>query len=284
VKVVLSGDGGDELFGGYHSFFEVEKLAAWDAIPQLARRAIGFAGDLLPYSAYGKNFLRSISRPHPLERYFEYISFNSYYLRTQVLNPEWVLPAGVQFLRTAFDGSLLSDEHSSLSQAMYFEATAKLTGDILTKVDRMSMATSLEVRCPLLDHRLAEFANTIPNHWKTRGGKGKLILLEALADYLPPELLNRPKKGFSVPLRSWLRGPLRDFLHDHLTSQRFLNRGFVAPRKLEAMLNEHWTGRRDNSNFLWLLLVLELWYVEQHSVVERDRGFSQAAVSICDQN
>jgi asparagine synthase (glutamine-hydrolysing) len=263
VKVVLSGDGGDELFGGYHSFFEVDRMRRFDCVPQLARRAIGAAAGLLPYSAYGKNFLRSLSRPNALERYFEYTSVNTYYLRSRVLKPEWTLPTDAAFLRRTFDGAILDDSHDALSQAMYFEATAKLTGDILVKVDRMSMANSLEVRCPLLDHRLAELANRIPNRWKTRDGKGKLILLQALGEYLPPELLNRPKKGFSVPLPAWFRGPLREFVADCLTSKRFLERGFVSPPQIQSMLEEHWDGRRNNASFLWLLLVLELWLVSQ---------------------
>ena len=259
VKVALSGDGGDELFGGYHSFFEVEKLSRYDAIPQIGRKALGAMARALPYSAYGKNFLYSLSRPHALERYFEYISFNSYSLRKQVLQPEWLNPPGMGFLRATFGDSILTDDRDAMSQAMYFEATTKLTGDILTKVDRMSMANSLEVRCPLLDHELAALANSIPNNWKTRGGKGKLILLEALSDTLPPALLNRPKRGFSVPLDVWFRGPLREYVGDNLHAKRFLDRGIVSERHLDAMLAEHWSGRRLNSGFIWLLLVLELW-------------------------
>jgi len=265
VKVALSGDGGDELFGGYHSFFEVEKLSRYDAIPQMGRRALGAMARALPYSAYGKNFLYSLSRPHALERYFEYISFNSYSLREQVLQPEWLNPPGMGFLRATFGDSILGDDHDAMSQAMYFEATTKLTGDILTKVDRMSMANSLEVRCPLLDHELAALANSIPNHWKTRGGKGKLILLEALSDTLPAELLNRPKRGFSVPLDVWFRGPLREYIGDNLHAKSFLDRGIVSQRHLDAMLAEHWSGRRLNSGFIWLLLVLELWLSELES-------------------
>jgi asparagine synthase (glutamine-hydrolysing) len=265
VKVALSGDGGDELFGGYHSFFEVEKMRRFDVIPQIARRALGAVAGTLPYSAYGKNFLYSISRPHALERYFEYISFSSSSLRTLVLTPEWCNAPGIEFLRETFGESILEDTHDAMSQAMYFEATSKLTGDILVKVDRMSMANSLEVRCPLLDHKLAELANTIPNHWKTRGGKGKLILLEALSDYLPAELLDRPKRGFSVPLDKWFRGPLRDYVGDNLHKRMFLQRGFVSPPHLDAMLQEHWSGRRLNAGFIWLLLVLELWLSELES-------------------
>lgn len=260
VKVVLSGDGGDELFAGYHSFFEVERLRRYDAVPRFARALLSKTADLLPYSAYGKHFLRNISRPNPLERYMEHVIFSSFYLRRQVLRPEWLLPVTSDFFRRTFDGAILDDSRDAMSQAIYFEATAKLAGDILAKVDRMSMANSLEVRCPLLDHKLAELAFRIPTAWKVSNGKGKLILLKALADRLPRELLDRPKKGFGVPLPAWFRGPLRSFLWDHLKSAAFLERGIVSGARVETMLREHDSGRRDNSMFLWVLLVLDRWF------------------------
>ena len=99
-----------------------------------------------------------------------------------------------------------------MAQALYFEATAKLTGDILVKVDRMSMANSLEVRCPLLDHKLAEFAAQIPHSWKLKNGRGKQILREALGNRLPAELLRQPKRGFGMPLARWFRTSLKSFL------------------------------------------------------------------------
>jgi asparagine synthase (glutamine-hydrolysing) len=262
VKVALSGDGGDELFGGYHSFFEVDRMRRFDVVPRVARRVISKIADWLPYSAYGKNFLHSIGRAAPVERYFDYTSFNSYYLRHQVLNPEWILPSDEAALRRHFKGSILPAPADCMSQAMYFEATAKLAGDILVKVDRMSMANSLEVRSPLLDHCLAEMANRIPNRWKTSHGQGKLILLKALGDRLPVELLRRPKRGFGVPLAKWFRGPLRGLLWDHLTSKSFLERGFTTRSRIDVMLREHSSGRRDNSDFLWLMLILELWFID----------------------
>jgi asparagine synthase (glutamine-hydrolysing) len=135
-----------------------------------------------------------------------------------------------------------------------------LTGDFLTKVDRASMAASLEVRCPLLDHRLAEFATRIPTSWKWQDGKGKRILLEALGDRLPPELLTRGKMGFGVPLDQWFRGPLRELVHDSLLGKKFLERGIVSPDFVRYLVDEHESGRRNNHHQMYALLMLELWF------------------------
>ena len=261
VKVVLSGDGGDEWFAGYESFFAIDRLRRFDALPQSIRRAIAWTAERLPYSAHGKNFLRMASRPTPLERYFE-LNYTPYFLRKRLLRPGWMTQDGAPFLRAAFPDCLPESGADILTEALYFEATAKLTGDMLVKVDRMSMANSLEVRSPLLDHKLAEFAARIPHAWKMRDGKGKQILIEALGDRLPPALLTLPKKGFGVPLGPWFRGPLRSLLWDHLTGARFLNRDIVNPPFLRKLLEEHDRGRRDNQHWLFGLLMLALWFDE----------------------
>jgi asparagine synthase (glutamine-hydrolysing) len=256
VKVALTGDGGDELFAGYDSFFETQRQQWLDRVPRWMRRGVGTVADALPYSAYGKNYLRLISRETALARYFEH-SIASYYLRRALLAPEWMLPADTAFWNETFAGDLGSAD--ILPAAIYFEATAKLSGDMLVKVDRMSMANSLEVRCPLLDHELAELAMRIPYTWKMRNGRGKDILIRALGDRLPPELLNRPKQGFGVPLELWMRGPLRDFLHDHLLSPAFLSRGIISADRLRRVIEEHDSGRRNNYGILWMLVMLALW-------------------------
>lgn len=261
VKVALTGDGGDELFAGYDSFFEVRKLQRFDRVPQVLRWALRQIADSLPYSAYGKNYLRMIAHPTSLGRYFE-VNYVPWYLRQALLTPEWMLPADAGFLASTLSDFLV-DGSSTLTQALYFEATAKLTGDMLVKVDRMSMAASLEVRCPLLDHKLAEFAATLPHAWKMhKNGLGKAILLEAIGDRLPPPLLTRAKMGFGVPIAIWFRGPLRDFLRDHLLSRQFLDRDIVNPDFLRHLLDEHDSGRRNNDIRLWGLLMLELWLRE----------------------
>jgi asparagine synthase (glutamine-hydrolysing) len=259
VKVVLTGDGGDEIFGGYESFFATERLRWADAMPHAARGAISWLASRLPYSAYGKNYLRMISRGSALERYFENNTI-PYFLRTRLLEPDWMLPGEDAYVARVLAHCLPPNGADVLTQALYFEATAKLTGDMLTKVDRMSMANSLEVRCPLLDHVLAEYAAQLPHGWKIRNGRGKQIFLEAMGDRLPRELVERPKQGFGVPIAKWFRGSLRDFVWDHLTSSAFLDRGIVSTEFVRHLLEEHESGRRNNVDSLWLLLMLELWF------------------------
>jgi len=259
VKVVLTGDGGDELFGGYRSFQTILDRRWMDFVPRPVRRGVSTLAAWLPYSAYGKNYLRMMGSDSALDRYFE-SNYAPYFLTQRLLKPEWQTPAGAAHLAASLSDSFLPGDVDALTQAIHFEATANLTGDMLVKVDRMSMANSLEVRCPLLDQEVAELAFSIPNSLKMRDHRGKYILLKALGDRLPPELLDRPKMGFGVPLASWFRGPLREMLRSHLTSSRFIDRGIVSPSFVNSLLDEHQSGRRDNHATLWSLLMLELWF------------------------
>ena len=260
VKVALSGDGGDELFAGYDRFQALDRLRKLDRLPARLRTCISWAADRLPYAAYGKNYLHMLSCSTALERYFE-SNFAPWFLRQELLQKDWMLPADGAYLLRVLAGFLLPGNADLLSQALFFETTQNLPGDLLVKVDRMSMANSLEVRCPLLDHELGELAAGIPHGWKIKDGQGKYILLRALGDRLPPPLLSRPKMGFGVPLSLWFRSTLRAFLWDHLTSASFAGRGMVSPTFVQQMLREHDCGRRDNSHWLWSLLMLELWFI-----------------------
>lgn len=281
VKVALSGDGGDELFGGYESFPIVQKLAVWDKVPQGIRSLMSSVADRLPYATRGKNYLHMVSRSTPFARYLE-SNYAPYLLRRELLQPEWMLPADSAYLETALADCMLPPGADPLSQALYFEATCKLSGDMLVKVDRASMAVSLEVRSPMLDHELADIAATIPHEWKIRNGQGKHILIRALGDRLPPELLNREKMGFAIPLAGWLRGPLREMLWDHLDSPRFFERNIVSRQFMRYMLEEHQSGRRDNRTWLWALLVLEMWFrdFESEPVASKAAAFAQSAAEL----
>jgi asparagine synthase (glutamine-hydrolysing) len=261
VKVALSGDGGDELFGGYTSFRKVQELSAWDRVPQPLRKLASWASGKLPYTAYGKNYLHMVSRPNGLERYFAF-NYAPFHMRSKLLRPDWMMPAETGFIARMMPDCLLPPDAGTLSQVMYFETTANLIGQMLVKVDRMSMANSLEVRCPLLDHELAEVAATIPHAWKIADGRGKRIFVDAVGDRLPPELFSHPKTGFDIPLVDWFRTSLREFLRDHVSDPHFLGRDIVAPEFLREMLDEHDAGRRDNSHWLWSILVLALWFEE----------------------
>ncbi len=270
VKVVLSGDGGDEMFAGYAVFAEAQRMGALNGIPPSVRRLLGLVSDALPYSAYGKNYLRMISRSSPIVRYFEH-AFVPYSLRQKLLRSEWMLPADEAYYTTALRDFLVPNGASPLAQAIYFATTSTLVADMLVKVDRASMAHGLEVRSPFLDYELAELATAIPVEWKLYKGSGKQIVFRAWGDRFPQELFVRPKMGFAAPVSHWIRGILREFLQDHLNSARFLRRDLVSPLFLRELIREHENLRRDNSRYLWALIMLELWFER----LEQSRNASQ---------
>ena len=157
-----------------------------------------------------------------------------------------------------YDNAPATDQ---LSRLMYLDTKTYLTADILTKVDRMSMATSLEVRCPILDHVFVEWVTALPLKYKFRDGTRK-FLLKKLAERLgiPRQLLHRPKQGFAMPLVHWMRHELKDGLLQILLEPRTLQRGYFKPEAIRALLDEHSRGRRDHAGVLWMVLVFELWH------------------------
>jgi asparagine synthase (glutamine-hydrolysing) len=148
----------------------------------------------------------------------------------------------------------------ALAQQQYVDIKTYLVDNILTKVDRMSMAASIEARVPLLDYRIVEFAVNLPSHMKLRHGRTKVVLREAVAHRLPPTILNKPKQGFSIPLKSWLCGPLQPLMTDLLSHDRIRNRGYFQPNCVAQWMSEHLSGRANHSHRLWTLMVLELWH------------------------
>jgi asparagine synthase (glutamine-hydrolysing) len=150
---------------------------------------------------------------------------------------------------------------TSLARLLYLDTKTYLPGDILTKVDRMSMAASLEVRAPILDHVFVEWATRLPDGMKFRNGQGK-YLLKKLAERLgvPREVLGRPKRGFALPLIHWMRGELKDEFMEVLLEPQTLQRGYFNPQSIRELLEEHWRGRRDHSAEIWMLLMFELWH------------------------
>ena len=148
----------------------------------------------------------------------------------------------------------------ALNRLLYTDVKTYLTDNILPKVDRMSMATSLEVRVPLLDHKMVEFAFSMPGNMKLRGIKGtKYIFKKAMAPYLPGEILKRPKQGFSIPIKNWLKGPMKTFLMDTLNAQSVNEEGIFRWETVDQLIREHTRGEKNHSHRLWGLLVFRLW-------------------------
>ncbi len=159
--------------------------------------------------------------------------------------------------RRAYDACKSPDP---LDRALYVDVNTYLVDDILTKVDKMSMAVSLEARVPLLDHKLLEFAATVPTSLKLKNGRSKHLLRRLLERHVPPAIVNRPKQGFAVPVGDWLRGPLSGTVTDLLQDGRLRDRGIFNPSAVRKMWNEHKSRERDHGHRLWSLVMLELWF------------------------
>jgi asparagine synthase (glutamine-hydrolysing) len=161
------------------------------------------------------------------------------------------------------DPGLTRDVPGLMARMRYMDTVGYLPGDILTKLDRASMAVGLEARVPLIDHRVAEFAAALPPHMLIRNGCGKWLLRQVLHRYVPEELVTRPKTGFGVPLDSWLRGPLRDWAEGLLSRPRLEEEGFFAPAPVRRAWKEHLSGRRNHQHRLWAVLMFQAWQADE---------------------
>jgi asparagine synthase (glutamine-hydrolysing) len=257
VKVVMSGDGGDELFAGYDRYVVEARERRWQLGPRPVRRALERLGGWIPEGVRGRNFLLHHAR-EGARRYLDACTLFKPEQKLRLLRPE-----AREHLRACDPWRarerMLEDANCDwLSALQYLDLRTYLPLDILTKVDRMSMAHSLEARVPLLDHRLVEFAATIPPAMKLRHGSTKYIFKRALRGLLPSEILARPKRGFAVPLGYWFRGPLTDVVRDFLLSERFRERGIFDPAYVRKLLQWHAEGRELEMQ-IWTLLSFEIW-------------------------
>ena len=261
VTVVLSGDGGDELFGGYDRYLPHPRVVQFDRYsPRALRRVAAVAAANLPRRLRGRNFLRHVARDNE-GRYLDSIRFFSHEDKRALLSVDVWQRLGGRDAESRLREHFAAYRHLPwASQMMHFDADTYLPEDVLVKVDRMSMAHSIESRVPLLDNAVIDFAATLPAHFKLKDGRRKHILKEVAATLLPADLVNRRKQGFSVPLGTWFRGNLRELFADTLLSTRSLSRGYFQAPFLRRLVDEHVSGRRDHTLRLWQLVVFERWH------------------------
>ncbi|HEY3487343.1 MAG TPA: asparagine synthase (glutamine-hydrolyzing), partial [Gammaproteobacteria bacterium] len=257
VTVGLSGDGGDELFAGYDKYVVESRERRYQSGAAPLRPLLGYVASVLPEGAKGRNFLRHFSLTGNM-RYLDAVTL----FRPEQQQQLFQSGAAEQIRHgdtwSAANELLTGADNDWLSRLQYFDLQRYLPLDILTKVDRMSMAHSLEARVPLLDHKLVEFAATIPSEFKLRAGKTKYIFKQALRGILPDSVLDRPKQGFGVPLGNWFRGQLGGLLREYLLSSRCRQRGIFNTAYIERLIKLHEGGRPLDLQ-LWTLLSFELW-------------------------
>jgi len=267
VKVVLSGDGGDEIFAGYEHY-QAQKLGLLPGASMLGRAAAAVTG-ALPPSAKKKglwNKARRYTRGFELDpaaRHLRWMMFLSAKDKRRLYAPGLVESlSGVREVREQDPFAAVFARmpgFDPITAELYLDLKTYLVDDIMVKVDRMSMAASLEARAPLLDHKVVEFAFSLPGDWKLHGLTTKWIFKKTMERLLPRENIYRRKEGFSIPIKHWLRCELRGMLLDHLSEERIRREGYFNYAPIKRMLDRHLQGRENYSHQLWALLVFEVW-------------------------
>jgi asparagine synthase (glutamine-hydrolysing) len=274
VKVVLTGDGGDETFGGYSRYLDLSQRSR--ELPHWLRVLIGSAARGLPQGLHGRNRLLEWSRTtegkyaglvaHPLDVAAGGVA------RASIAGPGQDLDVILDRWYRNVPGS------HAVTRANLVDLISYLPGDILTKVDRMSMAVSLEARVPLLDHCLVEFAASLPHKLRWRGTEGKWIFRKAVSGMVPAPVLSKPKQGFGVPLRHWFRRDLHARISELLRPSASMYE-YVEPEAVARVFREHRSGRRDHSAMIWKLLVLQTWMDSVARVAPSSTAPVQVAVA-----
>jgi len=270
VTVALSGDGGDELFAGYNRYGQGLRVArALRLLPRPLAKCLSRAIGAMPPSAWDRvsGVVPAGVRPRQVGEKLQKLSAvlgedaEDYY---RTLTAPWVgawslVKGATRPEPLAFGDAVRGCFDDELSWMQYADSVTYLPDDILTKVDRASMAVSLEARVPLLDHRVVNFAWQLPDDLKIRGGQGKWLLRQLLHKYVPKKLVERPKMGFAVPIDAWLRGALKDWAADLLDPLTMAQEGLIDPLPVQEKWKEHQSGRRNWQYFLWNVLMFEAW-------------------------
>jgi asparagine synthase (glutamine-hydrolysing) len=284
VKVSLSGDGGDELFGGYNRYRQAERL--WKMIGRIPPSVRKLARHLKGVSGAGLN-LRFFPGPvrHLLNRVCnlsDVLSASTDRSLYQMLMSPNRDPGA--WLRKTTESEFQHDSLPTwerlperLQRMMCLDLVSYLPDDILVKVDRAAMAVALETRVPLLDYRIMEFAWSLPSSFKQKRNRGKWLLRKILHEYVPPALVDRPKQGFGAPIAEWLRGPLREWAEELLGATRLQQEGFLEPRVIREKWQEHVSSKRDWSASLWHVLMFQAWLEQQRAVPSHAEGVPSIA-------
>jgi asparagine synthase (glutamine-hydrolysing) len=278
VTVALSGDGGDENFAGYGHYPTLKRAEVSRLLPGAARRFMMGVASRLRRNPPG-SFAARVGRELAI---VTENGTNPHVSRLNVTG-DWIgWLCTPEYLELVGPGQVLAEVSMSqavrladpLDEALRLDTELGLPDNMLTKVDIASMANSLEVRAPMVDHRVMQFAASLPSSLKLRGAIGKYILKKAARGLIPDEVIGRRKHGFRVPIAQWLRRDLKEFAYDLLLSQRLADRGILNPVRVRQLLEEHVQGRKDWGRWIWRLLILELWYqivVESASALRRER-------------
>jgi asparagine synthase (glutamine-hydrolysing) len=267
ITVVLNGDGGDENFAGYDRYIADRRARRWDVVPRAWHRQLEAMIRCLPAPWLRRQPFRKLANVaeamalSPERRYVRwfghFMPHERQRLYTNAFNSAVIGSDPEALFAEAFGQS---DAEDWTDAALDVDVNLYLADDLLVKMDRATMAHSLEARSPFLDHVLMEFVAELPPTMKLAGTRGKRALKAALRGLLPDNILDRPKMGFSAPISNWFREDLREMAHDLLLSRRALQRCYFQPQAIATLLDEHCTGREDHAEDLWALLVLELWH------------------------
>jgi asparagine synthase (glutamine-hydrolysing) len=285
VTVALSGDGGDESFGGYRRYrLHVMEERVRAALPLgLRRPAFGFLGNAFPKLDWAPRMFRAKTTFEAMgrssvEAYFHSMSIMAAPLRQRLFSERFRTSLGGYDARDVFDRhAARAGTDDPLALVQYVDLKTYLVGDINTKVDRAAMAHSLEVREPLMDHPLIEWLATLPSSLKLRSGEGKFLLKKAMEPYLPHDVLYRPKMGFAVPLARWFRGPLRQRMKSAVLGPRLADTGMFDAGTLRHLVDAHQSGARDYSAPLWTLLMFEAFLRNTMETAEAPRELAVAS-------
>jgi asparagine synthase (glutamine-hydrolysing) len=257
VKMVLTGEGSDEILGGYPKHVAESYVPGYQMLPAPFRHyLIEPLIHALPYRFRRiKTAVANLGLEDREERYVRWFGALSNAERGRLSHLR--LNGEPHYRQAQFDSA---PENTMLRRILYFDQTSWLPDNLLERGDRMSMAASIEARVPFLDHELAAFVSALPDCYRVRGRQTKWVLREAMKQLLPEAILNRPKVGFRVPINEWLRSSMRDFLIDHLQSSNSMTRDYFDQRELNRIVDEHMTCKQNHEKLLWSLLNLEIWH------------------------